>query len=188
MSAALEPLAAAAGVDERTLRRAIAEGAIRARRPSPYRLELERGEEEYIRTHWPVLSSLRAALRTEPTVECAVLFGSAARGDDAVESDIDIAVWLRDARSANHRALARRLSRHTRRAVHVIDVRDAETHPGLLLAVLEQGRVLVDRAGRWPELHGRAVDLRRGAAERRRTLAAAANEARDFFAQAAAPR
>ncbi len=183
MSALLEQLARDVDANERTLRRAAALGTIRTHRPSVYTLEVPGDEQRYLRTHWPTLSALRSALRTEPSVECAVLFGSAARGDDTPSSDLDILVWMSEPDAAKRHALARRLSARTRRVVQLTDVRDARTRPGLLLAVLRDGRVLVDRRDRWAELAAQQDALSRRSRAYRRRLAVEADEAREFFAQ-----
>jgi predicted nucleotidyltransferase len=183
MSALLERLARDVDANERTLRRAAALGTIRAHRPTAYTLDLADDEQRYLRTHWPTLAALRSALRTEPSIECAVLFGSAARGDDTPSSDLDVLVWMSEPDAAKRHALARRLSARTGRAVQVTDVRDARTQPGLLLAVLRDGRVLVDRRGRWAQLAAQQDALRRRSRAYRRRLAVEADEAREFFAQ-----
>jgi predicted nucleotidyltransferase len=178
----LQELARDIGVHERTLRRAVAEGTIRAHRQSPYKLELPVAERHYVRTHWAAIGALRTALRTEPSVQCAVLFGSAARGDDAVDSDLDVLVWMSETTHAARYALARRLTAHVgRREVQVVDVRDARTQPSLLESILREGRVLVDRGGCWPALAASTTGLRRRATRERRILAERAAAARDFF-------
>jgi len=185
MSKALEQLAREVGVNERTLRRAVTDGTIRAKRTSPYKLDLPVSERRYVRSHWSALGALRAALRTEPSVECAVLFGSAARGDDEPVSDVDVLVWLRDGSSAARFALARRLTTRVGREVQVVDARDAHERPSLLLSILRDGRVLVDRTGRWQKLNARAAGLRRAAVKQQRELVSRAEEARAFFAGSA---
>ena len=84
------------GVNERTLRRAVNEGVLRASRASPRKLVSPLSEDLYVRSHWPLIAKLRAALRTERNVRFAMLFGSAARGEDAERSDVDVIVDLRD--------------------------------------------------------------------------------------------
>jgi predicted nucleotidyltransferase len=185
MSRTLQQLADEVGVHERTLRRAVAEGAIRGRRVSAYKLELPVAERHYVRTHWPTIGALRAALRTEPSVQCAVLFGSVGRGDDAVDSDLDVLVWMGDApRSARH-ALARRLAVRTGREVDVLDVLDVRRRPTLLEAIIRDGRVLVDRGGLWTSLKQTAHRVGRQAATARRESEAEAAAAREFFVTAA---
>src|SRR5207247_9778707 len=93
---ALALLAQQIGVHERTLRRALNEGALRARRPSPRTLDLPLSERDYVRRSWRLLSGLRSALRTEHNVGFALLFGSTARGTDTPDSDVDVLVALRD--------------------------------------------------------------------------------------------
>src|SRR6202035_4822204 len=96
MSVELRDLASKLDVNERTLRRAWALGTVRGERVTPYKLRVPVEERVYLRRHWPTISRLRAALRTEPNVSLAVLFGSVARGDDNKESDVDLLVGLRD--------------------------------------------------------------------------------------------
>jgi hypothetical protein len=72
----LQGLADSLQVNERILRRAWALGTLRGTRTTPYRLELPVAERIYLRRHWSTLSSLRGALRTEPNVSMAVVFGS----------------------------------------------------------------------------------------------------------------
>src|SRR5262245_14498650 len=88
----VQELANKLGVDERTLRRAVSQGALRAHRPGPRRLRLAPGEEEYLRSHWQLLANLRNALRTQRRVRLAVLYGSLARGDEDADSDLDLLV------------------------------------------------------------------------------------------------
>jgi predicted nucleotidyltransferase len=185
MSRMLEELAGDLGVHERTLRRAVGDGTIRAHRESPYKLELPVAERHYVRTHWATIGALRTALRTEPSVQCAVLFGSTARGDDAADSDLDVLVWMSDTTHAARHALARRLTARFGREVQVVDVRGARTQPSLLESILRDGRVLVDRGGHWPALAASATGLRRRVTRERRLLAERAAAARDFFIAAA---
>jgi predicted nucleotidyltransferase len=184
MSRMLEELADEIGVHERTLRRAVADGTIRAHRRGPYKLDLPVAERHYVRTHWAGIGALRTALRTEPSVQCAVLFGSTARGDDAADSDLDLLVWISDATHAARHALARRLTVRVGREVQVVDVRDARTRPSLLETILREGRVLVDRGGHWPALVASTAGLRRRLTRERRVLAERAAAARDFFISA----
>lgn len=90
----LAGLAETIGTSGRALRRAAARGLIRVQRPSPYTVEISGEERRYIRTHWPLLRSLNAGFRTEHNVRLAVLYGSAARGDDRPGSDVDLILAL----------------------------------------------------------------------------------------------
>src|SRR5271165_1720836 len=90
-------LAEEVGVDERTLRRAVGLGTLRGNRSTPRKLELSLSEREYVRRSWGLISTLRAALRTEQNVRFALLFGSAAIGTDTSASDVDVLVDLGDA-------------------------------------------------------------------------------------------
>jgi len=88
----LDRLAREVGASGRTLRRAAARGLVKSTRPTPRRIEVTPGELRYVRRHWPLLEELVAALRTEPSVRLAVLFGSFARGESHAGSDIDLLV------------------------------------------------------------------------------------------------
>ncbi|MGI8864232.1 MAG: nucleotidyltransferase family protein [Solirubrobacteraceae bacterium] len=159
----LRTLARHLGVPERTLRRAAAEGLIRGQRISERRFKTTLREEAYLRGHWALLSQLRASLRTEPNVRSAVLFGSAAIGQESERSDVDLLVWLRDPSAAAVAGLAARLNDRIAREVQLVRVQDAERSPALVLDVLEHGRVIVDRDGLWPTLTGSERSWRRRA-------------------------
>jgi predicted nucleotidyltransferase len=169
MSATLEELAKSLGVNERSLRRAWALGMLRGRRITPHRLELSPGERVYLRGHWRTLSLIRRALRTEPNVSMAVVFGSTARGDEDASSDVDLLVALRDVGVQPRVALAERLRTRTGLDLEVISLDDALRHPSLMVEILHDGRVAVDRDGRWPELRAQSETIR-AEAERVRCL------------------
>lgn len=164
MHSTLPALAEDLGADERTLRRAARRGTVRCRRPGPRQLELAAGELDYLRSHWELLHQLARALRTERNVGLAVLFGSAARGDDRRDSDIDLLVDLRVPASGAASALADRLERTLGRPVDVAQLERVEEHaPLLLLYALDEGRVLVDRSDAWPRLLARRGEVGRAA-------------------------
>lgn len=156
-------LAAQVGVNERTLRRALNQGTVRADRPTARSLDLSLAERRYIRRSWPMLSALRSGLRTEPNVRFALLFGSVARGTDAPASDVDLLVRLRDPALDHLVGLSARLSAAVGRRVDVMRLEDAEADRSLLADVIAEGRVLVDRDELWPQLLNRQPDLRRRA-------------------------
>lgn len=169
MRSALPQIAEQLGADERTLRRAAERGTLRARRPSPRRLELEAGELAYLRAHWDQLNRLVRTLRTEPNVSLAVLCGSFARGDERQDSDIDVLVGFRTDHPGASARLARRLEAVTARPVDVARLsRVRESAPLLVLAALEEGRVLVDRDGGWRQLREARPALLRAARRRAR--------------------
>jgi len=174
--AELALLAREVGVHERTLRRAIAEGSLRGVRPTPRTLDISLSEREYVRGSWKLLSTLRAALRTEHNVRFALLFGSAARGTSAPRSDVDVLVALRDPHLERIVELATKLTAATGRRVDVVRLEDAESEPSFLADVIADGRVLVDREGLWPRLRSREPSLRRAGrrAETQRAEAALA--------------
>jgi predicted nucleotidyltransferase len=158
---ALSFVAQEVGVNERTLRRAVNEGTLRATRPSPRKLELPFSEGRYLRAHWPLIAKLRGALRTEHNVRFAMLFGSAARGDDSEHSDVDVIADLRDSSFDRVLDLTVKLEGIIWKSVDVVRLEDAEDDPTFLAMALEDGRVLVDREDLWPDLRAREPSLRR---------------------------
>ena len=160
-SSSLRSLARYLDVPERTLRRVAAEGLIHGRRTSARRFETSLREEAYLRRHWPLLRELRAALRTEPNVRLAVLFGSQATGQGTEHSDVDLLVGLRDASAARVAQITGRLEQRMGRGVQLVRLQDAEQTPSLLADALRAGRVLVDRDARWPALKSREARVRR---------------------------
>lgn len=164
-------LAEQVGANERTLRRAVNQGTLRGKRPTPRRLDLSAAEKQYIRRSWPLLAALRTALRTEPNVRFALLFGSAARGEDTPHSDLDLLVEMRDSALERMVDLGAKLEGLLGRRVDVVPIGDAEANPWLLADAVAEGRVLVDRDGRWPELEGGkdALTRRERRRDRRRT-------------------
>lgn len=166
---AIQELAAELGAEERTLRRAVSQGTIHCRRQGPRRIKLSPGEADYLREHWELLLRLRKALRTEPRVRLAVLYGSVARGNEDAGSDLDLLVALPDGEPAAVTGLATRLDRVCRRAADVARLdRIEKAAPLLLNRVIDEGRVLVDRDGIWDELR-----------LRRRSIAARAKRSYD---------
>ncbi len=171
----IQELALDLGAEERTLRRAASQGTLRAHRLGPRRLRLAPGERDYLRAHWQLLSQFRGALRTERGVRLAVLYGSLARGEADADSDLDLLVSLAGDRLVAGFDLSARLERVSGRRVDLAHlVRVEEDAPLLLERVLDEGRVLVDRDGQWPQLCERRRALRaRAQRAHRRQMAAA---------------
>lgn len=159
----LARLAEEVGVDERTLRRAANQGTVRAERLSPRKLRLPFRETQYVRRSWPLLGQLRAALRTEPNVRFALLFGSTARGDDREDSDVDLLVVLRNGSLDRRVDLELRLEETLGRRVDVLTLEAAEANSTLFAMAVEEGRVLVDRIDLWPQLRAESEQLSRRA-------------------------
>lgn len=160
----LDDLASDVGVSGRTLRRAAARGAIRAVRRSERRLELDHREREYVRRHWRLLDRILEVLRTQPNVRLAVLFGSLSRGDERPDSDVDLLVTFGETSLRARSLLIERLEDVLGRPVQLVELPSAEASPILLLDILRDGRVLVDRDGAWPLLRGRHEDVAAAAA------------------------
>lgn len=158
---AIQELAVDLHAQERTLRRAAAQGTLRSSRVGPRRLRLTDGEREYLRAHWPLLAALRRALRTEHRVRLAVLYGSVARGEEDEGSDLDLLVSLADDRPSARSQLSARLQHLTGRHVDIALLEQVERRAPLLLErVLDEGRVLVDRDDQWRELQERGPAIR----------------------------
>ncbi len=156
-------LAEQVGVNERTLRRALNQGTLRGTRATPRKLTLPLSERQFIRHSWRLLSTLRAALRTEQNVRFALVFGSTARGTDTPQSDIDVLVDLRDPALERIVDLSDRLTTVVGRPVELVRVQDAEVEPSFLSDVVAEGRVLVDREDLWADLQRREPSrLQRG--------------------------
>jgi predicted nucleotidyltransferase len=173
----LTELAEELGVDARTLRRAAADGTIRVERLSARRQRVSEAERHYMAEHWQLLSALRGALRTEPNVRLAVLYGSLSRGDDTTDSDLDLLVSLTEDRPDAAVKLAVRLERAVGREVDVARLnRVDDDAPLLLLRALDEGRVVIDRDREWTGLQARRSGVARRAsraheARRRRARA-----------------
>jgi predicted nucleotidyltransferase len=154
-------MAADLGAEERTLRRAAAQGTLRCQRTGPRRLRLADGEREYLHGHWHLLAQLRQALRTQRSVRLAVLYGSVARGDEDDGSDLDLLVSFVDKRASGSQQLAQLLETVVGRRVDIAELGRVDADAPLLLRqVLDEGRVLVDRDGLWPQLRERRRAIR----------------------------
>lgn len=151
------------GASERTLRRAVNQGALKGTWRSPRRLDISAAEKRYARRSWSLLAALRNALRTEPNVRFAALFGSAARGEDEPGSDVDLVVAMRDGGLDRVIDLATKLGEATDRRVDLLELKEVEAHTELLLEVTSDARVLIDRDGLWTPLSQRARRLRKTA-------------------------
>jgi predicted nucleotidyltransferase len=189
MSLVLKQLADEVGISERTLRRGVASELIRAQRLSSRRLLLSEEEATWVRLHWPLIGQLRAALRTEPNLELAVLFGSAARGDYvAGVSDLDLLVGMRRPSPGALEALRQRLNRQLPGEVQLVALEGARRNPRLLSEVLRDGRPLVDREQVWPRLQAQASRTQAQADQLGGELREGAQAALGYFKELAAAR
>lgn len=189
MSLVLKRLAGEVGVSERTLRRGVSSELIRARRPSSHRLVVSEQEAAWVRRHWLLVGRLRGALRTEPNVELAVLFGSAARGDDlAGISDVDLLVELRRPFPGALETLRLRLDRQLPVEVQLVPLEGARRNPRLLTEVLRDGRPLVDRGGSWSRLQAQARQVQAEVDRLEDELHAGSQAALGYFQDLAAAR
>jgi predicted nucleotidyltransferase len=148
-------LAGDVGVHGRTLRRAAERGLLRASRRGAREVVLPPSERSYVRAHWPLVSRLLEALRKQPNVRLAVLFGSVARGSERADSDLDLLVSLTRDDHLVRAELVDALQEAAGRRGQLVSLDQAEDSPLLLADVLTDGRVLVDRDGEWPRLRRR---------------------------------
>lgn len=167
--AVLRDVAEEVGAHERTLRRGLSEGLVHGRRPTPRTVELAQGEIAYLRANWPLLDTLRRTLRTERSVRLAILIGSAARGTLRQTSDVDVLVQLTTVDWRTRAALRTRLERATGRTVDLVSFEAAMANPTLLNAALHEGRVLIDRDGRWSATRAQGPQLANAALQTRIT-------------------
>ncbi len=180
MGQALGHTADELGCSERTLRRYIGTGMLRGRRVATHGVELSTSEAHYLRSHWPLLHTLKGALRTERDVRLAVLFGSTAVGEDQPGSDIDVLIAHRGSGSLPLAGLRSRLRHTLGKPVHLVSLEQARDAPSLLADVLQEGRPLVDRDGLWSGLSTEADDiLARATKEDEDTAASALNAIAD---------
>jgi predicted nucleotidyltransferase len=163
MSPVLDLLAEELEISGRTLRRAASRGLIRAARSSERTFVVTASERAYLRSHWPLFRALLEALRKQPNVRLAVVFGSVARGQSRPESDLDLLVRLRRDDPQSRAELVDVLEAASGRQVQLVSSAQAEQTPLLLADVLADGRVLVDRDGDWPRLQRRRNQIARQA-------------------------
>ena len=149
-------------------------GLLRAKQGKRQELRLPYSEEAYLRRHWGLLHGLRGTLRTQPSVRLAVLFGSAATGEDRPDSDVDLLIEHSTGDLEKIVELRRRLRADTGQPIHIVSLEDARQSPMLLADVLYEGRVIVDRDGTWQRLgEERGWMLRQAAMEEEANRAAA---------------
>jgi predicted nucleotidyltransferase len=157
-------LARELGTTDRTLRRLAEVGTIGGGRRSLRRALPD--EAAYLRDHWQLLSTLRAALRTEPKVMAALLFGSVAAGTDTPASDLDLIVALDGEPTLRELLqLRERIATKVGRRVDLFNLADLQAEPERLAPIVAEARPVVDRAAVWPRLraHRRRRSRRRSA-------------------------
>lgn len=109
--------------------------------------------------------AIQAAIRELAVIRLAVLYGSRARGDESILSDVDLLVaWDREeARELLGRiprsGLGVRLEDLTGLQVDVAELETVEQNPILLGAILEDGQVLLDRCNHWSALQARREEI-----------------------------
>lgn len=140
----------------------VARGLVRGR-PLADRVELAAAERAYVTRHADLLQRLVETAEASPA-DLVVLFGSVARGDDGPASDVDLLV-AGELDDLELRRLAAALEEELERNVDVVDLASAERQPWLLLTVVNDGRVVVDRGTAWPTLQRQRHQLVHSAEE-----------------------
>ena len=103
-----------------------------------------------------LLDRLTTALAAFPAVELAVVFGSAARGELARESDVDIAIRALPDDLPSRAALEATLGRAARRALDLLDLDAAP--PLTRFEIARDGVVLLERKPHaWVDFKARAM-------------------------------
>lgn len=139
-------------------------------------------EQRYVSANWPLLSALHESLAGRQDLRLAVLFGSLARGDADVTSDLDLLVATADDSPSARYELTADVRRISGRYVDLAHLAHVEARAPLLLdRILDDGRVLVDRDGQWAELNRRRPAIRLHARRaHRREMAAAAHAIKEL--------
>lgn len=162
-------LARELGTTDRTLRRVADGGAVTGRKSRGGHWRFPPQEREWLRSHWSLVSQLRSALRAEPSVRAAILFGSTAVGTDHASSDVDLIVDLAGDDPLALGRLRRRLTRKLGRRFDLFRLADLEAEPEILVPLLDHARPIVDRDFVWPRVLRRRRRLK-VQAERRAAL------------------
>jgi predicted nucleotidyltransferase len=146
-------LAGELGTTDRTLRRLADTGTLRVSRRGRGHRHASPAEQAYLRSHWQLLSALREALRTERRVRAAIVFGSVARGDDRIGSDIDLLIDEEgESNLSERRHLKERLAAKLQRKIDLFYLADLVEQPAILGPIVGEARPIVDRGSVWPRL------------------------------------
>jgi predicted nucleotidyltransferase len=97
-------------------------------------------------------------------VRLAVVYGSVARGDDHSGSDLDLLVSFASEDAHTSASLAAALTGEAGRRVQVVSLTAARRAPLLLVDILREGRVLLDRDDEWSALRREEREIQRQAA------------------------
>ena len=110
------------------------------------------------------MNRLVSLLRAHPNVRLAVVYGSVARGDDRPGSDLDLLVSFAHEQALTAASLAVALTEETGRPIQVVTLVTARRAPLLLVDILRDGRVLVDRDDEWSALRRDEQEIQEQAA------------------------
>ena len=110
------------------------------------------------------MKELVSLLSARPDVRLAVIYGSVARGDDRPGSDLDLLISFAREEAHTAASLEVALTEAIGRRVQVVSLTTARRAPLLLLDVLREGRVVLDRDDEWSALRGDEQRIQRQAA------------------------
>jgi predicted nucleotidyltransferase len=110
------------------------------------------------------MKELVSLLSARPDVRLAVIYGSVARGDDRPRSDLDLLISFAREEAHTAASLEVALTEAIGRRVQVVSLTTARRAPLLLLDVLREGRVVLDRDDEWSALRGDEQRIQRQAA------------------------
>jgi predicted nucleotidyltransferase len=102
-------------------------------------------------------------LRARPDVRLAVVYGSVAHGEDHPGSDLDLLVSFASEEAYTSASLAVALTEETGCRVQVVSLSTARRAPLLLVDILHEGRVLLDRDDEWSALKRQEREIQRQA-------------------------
>jgi predicted nucleotidyltransferase len=123
------------------------------------------------------LANLVADLAIDQGLDLVVLFGSSARGDDHEGSDLDLLVASDENARPQRRRFAAELEEKMGRVVDVVDLDTALRQPWLLLSIVQDAQVILDRHNRWESIRSLRDELVHRASQDHSSLVAAAQAA-----------
>jgi predicted nucleotidyltransferase len=146
VSESARQVAAAAGVEPARLARWLRIGTV----GGPDRRELDETERRWLARNGSIVRLIDEVTRNDDAVDTVVLFGSRARGDQRLDSDVDLIVDGRIARDSRARtALRGELLERLGHDVEISTLEETRAAPVVMIEALHEGRVLKDTAGRW---------------------------------------
>jgi len=134
--------------------------------------ELDEAERRWLAQNGSLVREIDEVTRSDESIDTVVLFGSRARGDQRLESDVDLIVDGKIADDSRALAVLRgELLERLGRDVEIATLAEARAAPVVLLEAVHEGRALKDTAGRWRATVGESQAIAQQAAAERATYA-----------------